>query len=384
MQTGRSKVAPVPLESRVAEARRVLVKIGSSLLVDPAGNELRQEWLQSLCADVARLRNRGQDVLIVSSGAVALGLQQLGLQRASRLEDKQAAAAAGQIQLAAAYKAALEAHAMPVAQILLTLEDTENRRRYLNARSTLSTLLALGTIPVINENDTVATAEIRYGDNDRLAARVAQMISADCLVLLSDIDGLYSSDPNLNPDARHIPEVTEISGEILAMAGASRSEVGTGGMASKLEAARITLAAGCATVIGDGRIEHPLAALEQGARCSWFLPTRSPLATRKQWIAGSLQPRGTVIIDQGALAALEKGNSLLPAGVVAVEGDFERGDAVRIKSVDGRELARGLAAYSTQDADKIKGRRSGDIENVLGYRGRDELVHRDDLVMSNG
>jgi glutamate 5-kinase len=286
--------------------------------------------------------------------------------------------------LAHAWKEVLESRGLQVAQLLLTLEDTEQRRRYLNARRTVDTLLALGAIPVINENDTVATAEIRYGDNDRLAARVAQMASADCLVLLSDIDGLYTADPGKDPAAVFVPEVREISPAIEAMATGATSGVGSGGMATKVAAARVAVDAGCAMCVATGRVEHPLRAIEAGARCTWFLPTTTPRAARKQWIAGSLQPNGKVVVDAGAVAALGRGKSLLPAGVIAVAGRFERGDAVSILDPEGREIARGLAAYSAVDAQRIRGRKSADIESLIGFRGREELVHRDDLVMLDG
>jgi glutamate 5-kinase len=298
-----------------------------------------------------------------------------------RLEESQAAAAVGQIRLAHAYKELLEASDIPVAQVLLTLEDSEQRRRYLNARATLNALLARGAVPVINENDTVATAEIRYGDNDRLAARVAQMVSADCVLLLSDIDGLYSADPNKNPAAQFIPLVREITPSIEAMAGGSASEVGRGGMTTKILAAKIAVAAGCHFCIAAGAPRHPVRRIEQGARCTWFRPSATPVAARKQWIAGTLRPAGAVIIDEGAWRALRSGKSLLPAGVRSLEGRFERGDTVSVVTSEGREVARGIVAYSDADAARIIGRQSADIEALLGIRGRDELIHRDDLVM---
>jgi glutamate 5-kinase len=322
-------------------------------------------------------------VLIVSSGAIAVGRHHLGLTgRNLKLEEKQAAAATGQIRLAHAYQEALATHGITVAQILLTPEDTEERRRHLNARATLEQLLALGALPVINENDTVATAEIRFGDNDRLAARVAQMISADTLVLLSDIDGLYTSDPRRDPAARHIPEVRELTPEIEAMAGAAPAGFSSGGMVTKLAAARIAMGAGCRLVIARGDTLAPLAAIEQGATATWFIPSAEPRTARKRWIAGALNPMGALIVDDGAAAALRRGTSLLPAGVVAIEGRFERGDAVRVLTRSGREVARGLSAYSSADARGIAGHKSGEIEAILGYRGRDEMIHRDDLVVS--
>lgn len=369
----------------LADAARIVIKIGSSLLVEAESGRLNRDWLESLADEIVRLRARGQQVLIVSSGAIALGRPYLGLSREqTRLEDHQAAAAAGQILLAHAYQDLLDARNVRVAQILLTLDDTENRRRYLNARSTVETLLSLGVVPVINENDTVATQEIRYGDNDRLAARVADMISADCLILLSDVDGLYSADPARDPDAVLIPEVHEITAEIEALAGTSRTAFGSGGMVTKLAAARICMAAGCATLIANGRRLTPLAAIESGSPCTWFIPRKTPRAARKQWIAGSLTVRGRLIIDAGAEHALAEGGSLLPVGVVAVEGEFERGDAISVATGDGRDVARGLAAYSSADAAIIQGCRSDEIERLLGYAGRDEIIHRDDMVLLDG
>ena len=366
----------------LAEARRLIVKIGSALLVDDATGDIRRGWLEALVEDLARCRGRGQEILIVSSGAIAVGRRHLGLTgRALKLEEKQAAAATGQIRLAHAYQEALAKHGLSVAQILLTPEDTEERRRHLNARATLEQLLSLGAVPIINENDTVATAEIRFGDNDRLAARVAQMISADTLVLLSDIDGLYTADPRKDRAARHIPEVREVTAEIEAMGGAAPQGYSSGGMVTKLAAARIAMSAGCRMLIAKGNGLHPLEAVEKGARCTWFLPAAEPRTARKRWIAGTLDPMGTLIVDDGAAAALKRGTSLLPAGVVAVEGSFERGDAVIVRNGDGREVARGLCAYSSVDASAIAGHKSGEIEAILGYRGRQEMVHRDDLVV---
>jgi glutamate 5-kinase len=368
--------------NRIAAARRVVVKIGSALLVERASGQLDAAWFEGLVADIARLRKRGQEVLVVSSGAIALGRRHLGLRHGTlRLEESQAAAAAGQIRLAHAWQEALGRHEIPVAQVLLTLGDTEQRRRYLNARSTLETLLALGAVPVINENDTVATEEIRYGDNDRLAARVAQMISADCLLLLSDTDGLYTADPTRDPEAMLVAEVRTVTSDIEAMAGKAATDVGSGGMITKVAAGRIALAAGCHMVIASGRVQHPVQAIEDGARCTWFIAAASPARVRKQWIAGSLQPRGEIIVDDGAAAALAGGKSLLPAGVLRVSGEFERGDAVLIRDSRGLILGRGLSAYGSADAARITGLRSGEIEAVLGYRGREELVHRNDLAM---
>ena len=367
---------------RLVRARRVVVKVGSSLLVDAASGRLNRGWLESLAADVARMRERGQDVVIVSSGAIALGRRHLGLPAGRlKLEESQAAAAVGQIRLAHAWKEVLEAHGIAVAQVLLTFGDTEQRRRYLNARSTLNTLLSLAAVPVINENDTVATAEIRYGDNDRLAARVAQMLAADCAVLLSDVPGLYTADPARDAGARFLAEVGEITAEIASMAGGPGSDVGSGGMATKIEAARIAVGAGCHLCIASGRVMSPLRAVEEGGQCTWFVAQGQPVAVRKQWIAATLKATGELVIDEGAASALGRGKSLLPAGVVAVNGRFDRGDAVRIVGPGGRELARGLSAYSSEDARRIRGRKSADIEQLLGYRGRDEIVHRDDLVV---
>ncbi|HEX6571289.1 MAG TPA: glutamate 5-kinase [Steroidobacteraceae bacterium] len=368
--------------SRLARARRVVVKVGSALLVERSTGHLNRAWLETLAADVAALRERGQEVVLVSSGAIALGRRELGLASGRlRLEESQAAAAVGQIRLAHAWKEVLEQHRFTVAQVLVTFGDTEERRRYLNARTTLETLLRLGAIPVINENDTVATAEIRYGDNDRLAARVAQMASADCLVLLSDVDGLYTADPTMNPAATFIPEVTRITPEIEAMAGGSASDVGSGGMATKVMAGKIALAAGCSMCIAVGRETHPLQRIDAGARCTWFVAQTSPRTVRKQWIAGLLKPAGTLHVDAGAATALRGGKSLLPAGVTHVDGRFDRGDAVVVRGPDGVDFARGLSAYSSDDARRVCGRRSQEIEAILGYRGRDEMIHRDDLVL---
>ena len=374
-----------PAQSRrltLSQSRRLIIKIGSALLVDPATLEIRRAWLDALADDVAQCRARGQEVLIVTSGAIAVGRTGLGLaHRPVRLEEKQAAAAVGQIRLAQLYQETLARHDLPVGQILLTREDTETRRRHLNARATINQLLALGVVPVVNENDTVTTAEIRFGDNDRLAARVAQMISADTLVLLSDIDGLYTANPRTDPTARHLPEITELTPEIEAMAGPPLPGMSSGGMVTKLAAARIALAAGCRMVIAQGHIDHPLAAIEAGARASWFLPSAEPLTARKRWIAGSVSPSGTVVVDLGAVQALRSGRSLLPAGIVAVEGTFERGDAILVRGQDGQIVARGLSAYASGDVAQLLGHKSGEIETLLGYRGRDEIIHRDDLVV---
>jgi glutamate 5-kinase len=367
---------------RLTDSKRVVIKVGSALLVDGDKGRLNRAWLESLAADVAAMHKRGQEVILVSSGAIALGRRHLDLGTGKlKLEESQAAAAVGQIRLAHAYKELLDAHEIAVAQILLTLGDTEQRRRYLNARGTLNTLLALGAVPVINENDTVATAEIRYGDNDRLAARVAQMIGADCLVLLSDIDGLYTADPHEDPDAHFIARVLEITPAIEAMAGGAGSDMGSGGMHTKIAAAKIAVGAGCHLCISLGTEENPLRRIEDGGRCTWFVPTSTPLATRKQWIAGTLKPAGAIAVDDGAVRALMGGKSLLPAGVTRALGRFDRGDTVSIVGPDGTEIGRGICAYSDVDAARIIGRKSADIEKVLGFRGRDEIVHRDDLVL---
>ena len=362
--------------------KRIVIKVGSSLLVDRDRGVVHRRWLESLAEDIVQLRRRGQDVLVVSSGAIALGRRQLGFASGDlKLEEKQAAAAAGMIRLAHAYQETLEHHKLSTALVLLTIGDTEDRRRYLNARNTLEQLLRVGAIPVVNENDTVATDEIRFGDNDRLAARVAAMISADTLLVLSDVDGLYTADPRLEDDATHIPEVLEITAKIEAMAGVAKPADGLGGMITKLAAAKIAIGAGCRMAIFNGHGEHPLQALENGAACTWFVPSRSPLTERKQWIAGSLKTAGKLIVDDGALKALKQGKSLLPAGIIQVEGNFERGDAVQVCTTDGNEVARGLCAYSAADACQIKGHKSGEIERLLGYRGRDEIIHRDDMVL---
>jgi glutamate 5-kinase len=371
--------------SPLLQARRVVVKVGSALLVEAGSGLVNRDWLTALAQDVHRLRARGQDVLLVSSGAIALGRRQLGLEPGKlKLEESQAAAAVGQIRLAHAWKEVLEQHGLTVAQILLTFGDTEERRRYLNARSTLATLLKLGAVPVINENDTVATAEIRYGDNDRLAARVAQMISADCLVLLSDVDGLYSADPRLDPAARFIPAVHAITPQIEAMGSGAISGVGSGGMATKISAAKIAVAAGCHMCVAAGRELHPLQRVEQAGRCTWFYPAATPATVRKQWIAGTLKPAGELQVDAGAVQALRSGKSLLPAGVMRVSGKFKRGDALIVRDSAGVEIARGLSAYSSGDADRLRGRKSSEIEALLGFRGRDEIIHRDDLVITAG
>jgi len=372
------------MTSRLEHAHRIVVKIGSALLVDSQTGKLNRTWLDALMDDIAQMRARGQDVIIVSSGAIALGRRALKLAAGPlKLEESQAAAAAGQIHLAHAFQASLADRDLSTAQILLTLDDTEQRRRYLNARSTITTLLKLGAVPVINENDTIATSEIRYGDNDRLAARVASMMSADCLVLLSDIDGLYTAPPG-DAGATHIPQVAHITDEIEAMAGDAGSDLSRGGMKTKITAARFATQAGCHMVIANGREHHALKAIAEGAKCTWFDAHSDPSTERKLWIAGSLQPSGSFIVDDGAAHALKTDRSLLPAGVTAVEGTFQRGDTVLVKDQAGIEIARGLTAYSNTDSQAIAGHNSSEIEALLGYRGRSELIHRDDLVLKKG
>ena len=363
--------------------RRVAIKVGSSLLVDAAQGRLKEAWLQALCADIAELHARGTDVIVVSSGAIALGRSVLKLpQGALKLEDSQGAAAVGQIALAKSWADALGAHAITAGQILLTLGDTEERRRYLNARETLGRLLAWRAIPVVNENDTVATSEIRYGDNDRLAARVATMASADCLVLLSDVDGLYTAPPHTDPNAILLPIVPRITAEIEAMAGGAASELSRGGMRTKIEAAKIATLGGTQMVIADGRVMHPIRRIMEGGRCTWFTTPSNPVAARKKWIAGVLEPKGILFVDDGAARAIRDGKSLLPAGIKTVEGLFERGDVVLLRAPDGEEIGRGLAAYDAAEAQMIAGRSSRDIETILGFAGRAEMVHRDDMTLS--
>lgn len=362
--------------------KRIVIKIGSALLVD-RGSGLKKAWLDAVCADIAGLRAGGAEVLVVSSGAIALGRTVLRVPKgALKLEESQAAAAVGQIALARAWSESLSTEGLVAGQILLTLGDTEERRRYLNARATLKQLLKLGSVPIINENDTVATSEIRYGDNDRLAARVATMAGADLLVLLSDIDGLYTAPPHLDPEARFLDTIAEITPEIEAMAGGAASELSRGGMRTKIDAGKIATAAGCAMIIASGKNDHPLRAVEEGARSSWFAPAGSPVTARKTWIAGQLQPAGTLVIDEGAEGALRSGKSLLPAGVRTVSGAFSRGDTIAILGSNGREIARGLAGYDADEARQIAGKKSTEIAGILGHAGRAAMVHRDDLVMT--
>lgn len=362
--------------------RRIVIKIGSALLVD-RGTGLKSRWLDAVCADIAALRAGGTEVLVVSSGAIALGRTVLGLPAgALKLEESQAAAAVGQIALARAWSESLSRDNIVAGQILLTLGDTEERRRYLNARATLKQLMKMGAVPIINENDTVATSEIRYGDNDRLAARVATMAGADLLVLLSDIDGLYTAPPHVDPQAQFLSEIAEITPEIEAMAGGAASELSRGGMRTKIDAGKIATTAGCAMIIASGKPDHPLRAIEDGARSSWFAPAKTPVNARKTWIAGHLQASGELHVDAGAENALHGGKSLLPAGVRKISGQFSRGDTVAIIGADGREIARGLASYDADEARQIAGRKSGEIESILGYAGRAAMVHRDDLVVT--
>lgn len=363
-------------------AKRIVVKIGSALIVDPVTAAPREAWMRGVVQDVAALIAGGAEVIIVSSGAIALARRQLGLMAAKlRLDEKQAAASVGQIRLAQAWAQLLAEEELTAAQLLITLGDTEYRQHYLNVRATLSTLLSLGCVPVINENDSVATAEIRYGDNDRLAARVAAMMQADVLVLLSDIDGLYTADPRKVPDAAHIPVVETLTPAIMAMGGEPPPGYSSGGMRTKLVAAQIATQAGCAMTIAIGDRESPLAAIAAGAKCTWFLPVPEGRSSRKNWIAGHLAPAGTITIDDGAFKALVKGASLLPAGIAGVEGEFERGDTVHVLNKAGERVACGLSAYASADIRLLAGHRSEDFEALLGFRGRDEVIHRDDLVL---
>ncbi len=364
-------------------AKRVVIKIGSSLLIDMEAGTLKTEWLGALADDIAKMRANGKEVIVVSSGAIALGRNALKLPKGGlKLEHSQAAAAVGQIYLAHAYEDAFRARGLVAAQVLLTLGDTEERRRYLNARNTMTTLLKLGAVPMVNENDTVATNEIRYGDNDRLAARVASMMSADCLVLLSDVDGFYTAPPGSSADARRLDEVAEITPEIEAMAGDAGSELSRGGMVTKIAAGKIATQAGTHMVIASGKQLNPLHALATTGIATWFLAHSDPVTARKRWIGGTLELRGSVTVDDGAAAALASGKSLLPAGVTGVEGIFQRGDAVAIRRCDGIEIGRGLAAFGQAEAKAIIGHKSSEIADILGYFGRPELIHRDDMTLN--
>lgn len=366
----------------IKSTRLVVIKIGSALIVDPATGKARADWMRDLAADVASLRAAGTQVVLISSGSIALGRQHLSLPAgAIKLPEKQAAAAIGQVELAQLWSNALQAHDMRTAQILLAPEDTETRRRHINARTTIQTLLELGFVPVVNENDTVTTYEIRFGDNDRLAARVAGMISADLLILLSDVDGLYTKNPHQSEDAEYIPEITQIDEDIMALGGGANAEFASGGMATKLAAARIATEAGADMVICKGSASRPVTALLDGARYSLFHRRTSPKKARKNWIAGALDPKGQIVVDKGAQSALLKGKSLLPVGILRLSGQFDRGDLVQIINAEGIELGHGLAGYATAEAEKIKGQKSQVIETLLGYEGRAELIHADDLVL---
>ena len=366
----------------IKSTRLVVIKIGSALIVDPATGKARADWMRDLAADVTSLHAAGTQVVLISSGSIALGRQHLSLPAgAIKLPEKQAAAAIGQVELAQLWSNALQAHDMHTAQILLAPEDTETRRRHINARTTIQTLLELGFVPVANENDTVTTYEIRFGDNDRLAARVAGMISADLLILLSDVDGLYTKNPHQSEDAEHIPEITQIDEDIMALGGGANAEFASGGMATKLAAARIATEAGADIVICKGSASRPVTALLDGARYSLFHRRTSPKKARKNWIAGALDPKGQIVVDKGAQSALLKGKSLLPVGILRLSGQFDRGDLVQIINAEGIELGHGLAGYATAEAEKIKGQKSQVIETLLGYEGRAELIHADDLVL---
>jgi len=372
-----------PAIPSLASFKRIVVKVGSSLLVEPRRAAVKREWLEKLADDLAGLHRRGADVLVVSSGSVALGRSVLGLpDGALKLEDSQAAAAVGQIALARIWAEVLAHRGVVAGQILVTFGDTEERRRYLYARECLTRLLDLRAVPIINENDTVATAEIRYGDNDRLAARVATMASADLLVLLSDVDGLYTAPPSQDPEARLLPLVARVTAEIEAMAGGAASQYSRGGMRTKIEAAKIATTGGAHMVIADGRAPSPLARVAQGGRCTWFLTPSNPMTARKKWIAGSLEPKGAVHVDEGAARALASGKSLLPAGVTRIEGGFARGDCVVIRNARGGEIGRGLVTYDAVDAAGIAGRSTREIEGLLGFKGPDEIIHRDDMALS--
>lgn len=377
----QSQTQTAPLDALEA-ANRIVIKVGSALLFDTKSGRANHKWMQGLAADIAAMREAGKQVILVSSGSIALGRRLLDLPSGRiQLEQKQAAAAAGQVSLVQAWSDVLADHHLKSAQILLAPDDTETRRRHLNARATIQTLLDLGVIPVVNENDTVTTYEIRYGDNDRLAARVAGMLSADLLILLSDVDGLYTASPHRDASATHIETIEQITPEILAMGGDTETGYASGGMATKLAAAQLATQAGVAMMICDGRAEQPLAALRRGAKCSLFHPKLNPMAARKNWIAGALDPKGNVVVDAGALKALRAGKSLLPAGIVSVDGQFERGDVINIASLSGTQIARGLTHYSHSETDKLKGQKSADFQKLVGYEGRAELIHADDLVL---
>lgn len=366
----------------INQARRIVLKIGSALLIDGQNACVRQSWLQSLVEDIVYLRQQNCEILIVSSGAIALARYTLKLNRYKlRLDEKQAAAAIGQIKLAQTWSEAFTKHKITTAQILLTLDDTETRLHYLNARSALETLLNLNCIPIINENDTVATSEIRFGDNDRLAARVAEMVKADQLILFSDIDGLYTSDPKSNPEAKHIPVIHNLTPEINAMGGKAPSGYSSGGMATKLAAAKIATTASCSMAIAYGKLQHPLKALQEGARCSWFLPKNKSYSARKRWIAGSITTKGVLHIDKGAEQALKNGKSLLPAGIIQIKGYFQRGDLIKIANKTGNIIGNGITAYDSSEINQIIGMKTDQINTQLGWDGPDEVIHHDDMVI---
>lgn len=369
----------------LASYRTITIKIGSALLVDGATGKLRSEWLRSLASDVAQLKQEHRSIVVVSSGAIALGRRLLHLDAVNlSLEQQQAAASAGQIALSQAWAETLGEHGIVTGQILITPNITEERRYFLNARTTITTLLSLGAVPIINENDTVATAEIRYGDNDRLSARVASMIESDLLVLLSDVDGLYTAPPSRDANAQHLPHVAAITPEIEAMAGGAASHLSRGGMTTKIEAGKIATQAGTAMIIAKGTEAHPLRALTEGARHTLFAAAQSRAQARKRWIMGTLEVAGTVQIDAGAVSALLSGKSLLPIGVTKVRGDFQRGDTVSILDPDGREIGRGLVALDREAADLVKGKNSARVTEILGLGGRSELIHRDNMVLLMG
>ncbi len=365
----------------LAAAKRVVVKIGSALLVDRLSGHLRQDWLQTLASDVATLKSNGTQVVLVSSGSIALGRGVLGLPSEDlALEQSQAAAAVGQIRLAQAYETAMRPHGVTTAQVLLTLEDSRDRRRYLNSRATLEQLLSLDVLPIVNENDTIATDEIRFGDNDRLGAQIAATIGADVLVLLSDVDGFYSANPQSDASAKHFETIVDITPDIEAMAGDAGSGLSKGGMKTKVMAAKTATAAGCTMAICAGDVMHPLRALDNGAKATWFQAQLNPQDARKRWIS-AMKPCGKIVVDDGAARALMNGKSLLPAGVDGVSGKFERGDPVSIVQRDGNVLGAGLIRYNASEVQAIKGHQSAEIESILGYPGRAAIVHRDDMVI---
>ena len=367
---------------RIEQTKRIVIKVGSALLFDQDSGTLNKEWLHSLAEDVKFLRENNKEVIIVSSGAIAMGAKDLNLEMQNlKMDFNQAVSAVGQIHLMASFKNAFEQNEIKISQILLTLDDTEQRRRSINARRTIDTLLNLGIVPIVNENDTIATNEIRYGDNDRLASRVAQITSSDCLILLSNINGLYSSDPNTGDDGKLIPTVTEISEDIEKMIGDSISEFGKGGMRTKIQAAKTAMLSGCHLAITNGSIQRPIKSLFDGRPCTWFEPSKTPMAARKQWIAGTMKPVGQIVIDDGAVNALKNGSSLLPAGVKSIDGDFERGDVVEVYSLENLKIGLGLSSYSAKEGKSIMGHKSDEIGKILSYSYREEMIHKDDLVL---